>query len=1050
MKKHLGILALLLCLPVCLSAQLYSFEGSALPSEFAGCTGVSISSERYKLGSKSLKWEWNEEDVLSPAELTGLASASTASNGGIYCWIYNQTASQQQINFLFTDTQNRQNRLPVKLNFSGWRCIWATFRGDMGHNGSTIRKMQIEAPAFGSGTLYIDHLEFPTNVSWERMSNDQYVVTMNSGIENFLTIRNAVPTTFATTPNAAQRQGMATIAQRLEDWFFPSEAYSSNDYVNKRTLAFNTFVTRGRNRLATLSLNRGADGIVTGSGLYPQFTSRANDGTTVLRFRDINEQYLIQLAYDARKNNNTSSLNGMLDIYDWMHDQGWTNGSTLGTLRFEKLRSAGYFYSLFLLRNQLGKERLNRELETLQWMSLIGNSYLPNKDLGDTADNIRVLHIAQLIYALSQTDEKAQLAHLQQFVGGLSNAYAQTSGYLGTFKPDFSGYHHRGAYYSSYYPQALYTACFIYYLLHDTPFALSDEIYQSLKGALLMFRFVAANYDVPAATSGRFPTGNTIMERILPAFSYLVLSKEDGDSELTAAFKRLWKPDEEPLATMISRAVTDITYQLTIGEVEAMVRTVAQPTPAEEAVEGAVYQPFAGMLTVKRPQWAMSIKGKSRYIWDYEASSSENLYGRYLSNGHIEWTNLKTGQKSFNASHTHWDWSRLPGTTAIHLSASELTNTGNARYFTSDSFLGGVVLNDTTSLFSVALSDRTFNTSFKSKKTVFVIGNTLYCIDSNVTNTDANRQTETTLFQNLLQATDKVLVNGTPVSTNQNNLTQPTIIDNYGNLYRIFSTNPVSIAFGNSLATAYINYGKAPNAALSMHGMVIGGGDDAVLSGIEVKKSDAGAHYIYEPQSKTTALAIYTAANNLDCGLVKRVNAPALVLIREGDDVELVFSDPDMRQGTSTNSDNLSDAVVATPGASFNFEMELYGVFHKTAGDEAVLVQQNDGTTTLKAAVKEGCSYRLKLNKNSVSIQEQPAQPAFSYMQEGENYTIRSNQAETFRCTLTDVHGRIFLSEDAIYRQHTFSLHALPAGIYIFRAEDTKQSIAWKLYHQKQ
>jgi chondroitin-sulfate-ABC endolyase/exolyase len=1051
LAKYL-IAAFLLTLPICVSAAIYSFETTSVPTEFSG--NVQLSTAKYKLGTQSLQWDWTANANLTVANPSGLTAASQNSNGGITLWIYNAAPVNQSLTFNFQNAAGQQKcTFAFKLNFKGWRCLWARFAGDMKHDRSQLAKMIIQAPNAGIGKIYFDYLEFLTNVSWERMSDDQYTVVASDELDNFVTTRNSNPTTFATTPNEEQRQGLLTIANRLDAWFMPSTEYANNTYLKQRTTAFNSYVTRGRNKISSLDLTTAPDGTVTGPGLFPQYSATTIDGTTTTRFRDINENYLIQLAYDYRKNNATNSRDAVLKIFDWMYDQGWADGSALGTLRFERLRSAGYFYALFLMRNYLGTERLNRELSTIKWLSLNGTCFQTHFYKGENTDDVRTLHIARLIHALSQSDENAKLTYIQAFTQSLSNSFDVAHGYLDVFKPDGSGYHHRGVYYSSYYPEALYSACLMYYLLHDTPFALSNDIYERLKQALLTFRFIAAEYDVPVSTSGRFPEGNTALDILLPAFSYLVLSQPTPDEELTAAFKKLWKPDVDPLKYRINRATTAITFQSTIGEIESMVRVAALTIPAEAPQTGILYQPFAGLMVAKTPQWLLSIKGMSKYIWDYEASASENPYGRYLSNGHLEWTNLQTGQKSFNGTVDGWDWSRIPGTTYKKLSATELhfSQTSKHRNFSSDPFLGGVALNDTTALFSMMLSDRAFDTKFKARKSVFIIGNTVYCVGSNIYNEDATHATETALFQNVYASgMEQVKVNGNVVSTNQTNLSKPVITDNYGNTYKIFSTGTVNVELNNTLATAYINHGTAPANTVYQYGIIFGGGDEAVLDGIEVKQRDANAHYLYEPQTQTTALAIFSAGDNLNYGWVKRVNSPSLVVLKENETaIELVFSDPDMRQLTAANIDDMSSATAAAAGNTFNYELELSGLFYLSTGSEGVQVVRGNASTTIKATVSEGKSYRLLLSKSASGISNiASGEHRFSYMRAEGGYQINSSSASLpFDYALWDISGRKMIQKTQRYQQDFFPVNGLPQGMYILQVQDNQQQQAWKIYN---
>lgn len=48
------------------------------------------------------------------------------------------------------------------------------------------------------------------------------------------------------------------------------------------------------------------------------------------------------------------------------------------------------------------------------------------------------------------------------------------------------------------HPHALYAGALIAYLLHDTPYALSETTLHNLKQGLLTFRFFCAGLEVPA------------------------------------------------------------------------------------------------------------------------------------------------------------------------------------------------------------------------------------------------------------------------------------------------------------------------------------------------------------------------------------------------------------------------------------------------------------------------------------------------------------------------------------------------------------------------
>ena len=105
---------------------------------------------------------------------------------------------------------------------------------------------------------------------------------------------------------------------------------------------------------------------------------------------------MIQLAQDYRLHASATSLERLIRLYDWFFDQGWAAGSAHGTLYFEKLRSGGYFNSLFMVRNQLDKVRLERELEARRWYNVFGRA-ITMDGVGEKADKIRTRWTSKIV-----------------------------------------------------------------------------------------------------------------------------------------------------------------------------------------------------------------------------------------------------------------------------------------------------------------------------------------------------------------------------------------------------------------------------------------------------------------------------------------------------------------------------------------------------------------------------------------------------------------------------------------------------------------------------
>ncbi len=1030
---------------------IYSFEDGTVPSVFKAKRGVlSVSTEKAKLGTHSLRWDWVAHDTLVAAPLS-MNTSSIQSNGGITVWIYNENPSNQKLNLWFYEFESSTTRrcsLEVGLNFKGWRCITARFRADMGHPGYTLRSMKWETPKSGSGTLFIDYLEFVDDVSWERISDMQYSVNNTSPeLEDFVSVRNINPKPPVNIVTQLQIDAVSEIRRRVDEWHLGSGLFDGNTIFNSRQTAFNNYVITALNRTSDISLVALPDGTVKGDGLFPlDFYNSTVDGVNVKTFRDINEKYMIQLAYDALKNDKTNSRELILNIFDWYYDQGWADGSALGKLRFEMLRSSGFFHAAYLMRDAMSSEQFARVMGAYYWYSLFGKIYVTPEFKGETADQIRALIMPKLLYALAMRDDKQQVTALQSFKEYADNAFSPAQGYLGTIKPDYSGYHHRGPYYSAYYPDALYIGSLLYCFLSDTPYALSNETYQHLKNGLLTFRFMCAGYDVPGATTGRFPSQTQILDKLLPAFAYLALSTETPDVELTQAFKNYWHPTQEPLKSLISRVRSDITFKNSPGEVEKMLELSLSPLEAERNPIGTKFMPYSGLLISRQSDWVLTAKGYSKYIWDYESSSTENLYGRYLSYGQVELSNIKNDFKSYRPANAAWDWSHIPGTTTKYLTKEELNSQNNGglhRNFSDEPFLGGIAFNQTTAVFANHLHDNTFDKNFYARKSVFQFDSIYTCLGSGIKNTDGNRSVRTTLFQNQRVTTSDVLyVNGVESALNQTGLTTPYLKDNYGNAYFVWD-GIVNTENNNAFITAYINHGKIVNNGRYAYQIVTGISDQqsdflrvSDNNPVEILKYDEQAHIVRHKPSNTLSAVVFNASTAINAGKLYQVNVPSIVVMQERNDtLEIAFTDPDMHRPSASNISALSYDAVREESSSSTIRIEINGEYVKYASEHDVIVTHPiPGKTIIEyTKAKEGETYRilLKLPLTSVTENDSSSGNGFKlFNKNNHNYRIETNHNSFFNYYISDLSGALIFLRERVHFADDICLKDYPPGVY--------------------
>lgn len=951
--------AVLLLLAEGARAQFYSFETpQAADWQTDGAT-LKYSKAKFKVGATSLRIDWQPGAVVRIAEPRGLSEASRASNGGIALWIYNEYPSPDPLHIVFGDAAGREVcGLDCGLNFRGWRCVWNKFREDMGKDSKTqLAWAEIRFPATErSGVTFLDALEFTKNVSWQKMSDMQVEVNRTdfSLIPDFMKYRMAEPDPSKGVQAAPDQ--VAAIVARLERWYLGGEA-EQGDWVERRRRHEADFIRRGVRMAARYDLTE---------PLFPMRTPRTIDGQQTLYFMDINKNVLLPLALDYRRNGNRRSLERALKIYDWFNDQGWADGSSLGSLCFEKLRSAGYFHSLFLLRDRIPSEQLARELNTLRWLTMFGICYLEPEHPGEVADNLRALALPKLVYALLLPDGQQRQTALTAYRDYMNNALGFGPGYFGTFKSDFSGYHHRGAYNSAYYPHALYVGALVAYLLHDTPYALSAETLRNLKQGLLTYRFFCAELCVPAGTVGRFPLGQEVLQELLPAFSYAAYAFPEPDAELLAAAKRLMQRHTDKVEKVLDTVDSDLSYTASVGEAQLLTRALRSDVEAEPAPRGARFMPYSGLLVVKNPDRHFNVKGFSKYIWDYETSDTENLAGRYLSNGQIEYFDLKSGVRSFNPATEGFDWSLIPGTTAVELPYGELIEKkhrkgfSDHRNYSDESFLAGVAADDATAMFSFRMHDRAYQGDFRANKSVFFFDGIVLCMGSDIRCGNAANRTVTTLFQSCGEGScDKVQ----PVPGGH------LLTDHAGIVYAVRKAG-LAVDRRGPFTRARIDHGTAPQGDSYRYYMVPDGdrsrarqllGDDGP---VEVLQQDNGAHIVRLKRDGTVFAALYDASATWDDLPVGRVNIPlAYIFRREAPGrYRLSLCEPDMRRPSVNHMGLLSEAEVITPEQPFETRITLRGDFDAVCAGGDLKVTHRGSETELCLTTVRGQNYTVELH----------------------------------------------------------------------------------------
>ena len=971
--NKISIISLILfALSSSITAQVYSFEDTEIPKSWTSNSGsIVIANNKYKLGVQSLRWNWVANSKISILNPDNIATASTNKSGGITIWIYNANPlPTAKLVFSGVNSSNEVKcQIDFNLNFKGWRYLSAKFVKDMGHDKTPLTQITIQAPSLASGVIYFDCMTLPTRMQDSVNADAQFFVKQDPTIDDFQGVRAAANFVGAPIPSAAQLVSIDTIIKRIDVWFLSNKLYPKASEYTIRKKANTQWMSDGVNLIDKINFKAEADGTLSAGALFSEFTAQKIYGSEAKKFNEYHK-LLLPTALDFRINGSKQSKTALLNMYDWYNDQGWADGSGMGNMMYEKIRVGGYAHSVFLMRNELGADRLAREVNTMNWYSLLGSANMPFKHAGENADMIRTMVMVKLYAAVLQPDVNKRVAAMTALTNYFNNAFAPAPGYCETFKPDFTGYHHYGPYLGHYYSDAIYAASLICYLLHDTLYALSEATYSNLKQSLMNYRLFCANYDVPSSANARFPGTPTKLNEIVPAYAYVALSKSKPDNELLAVFSKYWQPNTEPMKSLVARAGVDITQKRTLGEIELCITAAKLAVPAEKNVKASFYMPYAGLLVNRGESNLVSVNGYGKYVAGFESVfPKDNLYGRYLHFGQIEYTSFKDGRKNNAYNHSQWDWNRLPGTTSKYLNKKELyyLTTGSHRVFGDQTFLGGAAMNDSISAFSFQLHDNKFDSTFYANKSVFCFGNTMVCLGSNITNSSTNARTETTILQQELREGESIAVNGKELKDNDFGVILPVISDNLGNSF-VVKKGSVDFVKTDSMIAAVINHGFAPKNLDYCYYMIVQGNNKQVAKfcnkntdPIQVLRQDSIAHIVKQNDKNIIGYSIFNSKVTLNDDIIKDVNTPSILLMSQLDKTTTRFAiaDPDLRR-PQFKGDEVSESAQSLP---FTYEIILNGVYELKGKNAEIQLLILNNTTKISFTCIEGKTYVFDLNR---------------------------------------------------------------------------------------
>ncbi|AQQ71061.1 Chondroitin sulfate ABC exolyase precursor [Limihaloglobus sulfuriphilus] len=690
------------------------------------------------------------------------------------------------------------------------------------------------------------------------------------------------------------------------------------DIVSRRMNSIQNFISNGVSQYENFTITR------TGSGIKGTPLFNRNSAYSPKVGEEFAETVMLALALDYRINANGESKDKFLLCLDHLHDQGWAQGSSMGSLSFQMNQEAGWVNSIFLMWDAMSEHQKQYSWNALDWYCEFGEVYKkPYFRGGTTADRFQCIEIPRLLRILLMPDTPEKVRDMHNYIEWLSNAYGTAYGWSGTIKPDYTGWHHLGIQANAYAPAAFHAGAAVIYMLSGSEFAVKDDAVKNIENALAAYSIYLNKYDMNTGIGGKMAAdGTDDLVSVLPAYAYLAAADGDtANSRFAAIFKRLYDMYHPGvLSEMTSSATTaGKMWVRTLGSNKIVQQIAESNAEAEETPSGTFNYNCSALLAHRRSDWLASVKGWSKYVLNYETPGTNEL-GWNQSSGCLQILTPQGKTASGIDLDSGWDWNRYPGNTAVNISYSDLAAKPD-RMFTKEGFVGGTNLDNQDGLFAMKLRDNLSGIDLKADKTYFFFDDVIVCLGTGISEANGAGNVETTLFQGRLAEKDKPVydnstspVTAFPYSSDYTD-NETWLMDAFGNGYYIPSGQTVHLrkytqttmnktAAGTSaadFAAAWLEHGTGPSGQSYEYAVKVQTSPNEMLAFAEaptyqVMQKDGNAHVVQDKITKTTGYAVFAADQSFSAGDVKHAASPSLILTRRDgpNRLNLSICDPDL------------------------------------------------------------------------------------------------------------------------------------------------------------
>lgn len=983
MKKQLLLVAIIVATTITSYAQYIGLEGSVPANWNATNSNLNMSGTHYKLGSQSVKWEWNQGGEILITNPQNINTALNTYKGGMMLWIYNETPIDEDIIVEFGNGSTVSYWFNYNINFKGWRACWLRFKEDMkGTKGVTsLDYMRIKAPSkVASGKLFFDRMMFPSERINDRVTPDAQLPYINPEMNT-----NHWGALYywenKTTSDIPLKNALTT------DEMNQLKTFTSNVYQSLKPTISTTQVNNAKKFYNNLNIQIN-NGVITGDPYVSNDEAAINSGGGDATMKKINNN-LYLLAKAAKLNNDQDALDKYINMMKYVIDQGFAVNSGMGTNHHYGYNFAGFCESILLLKDELDARGLLESFSKVgtYWAGIQEYKEQPhNDDLQGVIDSWNTVTIPRLTSIATKPNDPEKYRNLIELKRWMDESLKYSNGTIGGIKADGSTYHH-GALYPA-YANGGYTGLGKYInLTRNTDFNLSNEskkhIWEGIK-ALLTFtqeRYwgIGVSGRHPLSSNGKFSNG------VVRTMGTLANTE---DPYTGAPF---WREVGEQYLRFETANTTNKKNLINHG--------VAVGTP----YEGAFTYNYSAFGVYRKDNWLVSIKGYNKYSWGAEIYKDENRYGRYQSYGTVQ---VLTGDKATNANNGFeeegWDWNRAPGATSVHLPLDQLEspNSGSLSVVGEMAFTGYANLENQYGLFGMLLREENqtnFVPTHQADKSVFAFDRYIVCSGTNISNDNNSYRTETTLFQYKLSAQNQaIVVDGNtitsfPYSADFADGQAHWIIDINNNGFWIPAGSSIEIrkqtqnskssttkaATTGDFAVAVINHGNAPKGQEYQYVILP---NTTIAEMQNFSNTMASANKAFELEQTSTSYHIYNApkeqvkgycfynASSINDELISETDRACLILTKKisSSIVKVSYTDPDLRiqlnERITPNPSTMGDGLVTLKG-SYQFVGDH---------DNCVIVSQDANQTVLRFSTQHGIKNEVTLEKkeNPILISE--------------------------------------------------------------------------------